>query len=97
MRNQVIICHRDIKLYLYKVQLITYRFYRYRDQKTSRLYSARLALQTCVKPGSYNAGPATVSGDSPLETKLDRGEIEWATKERGSVEIFALLVKLDIR
>ena len=49
-----------------------------------------------MKPGSYNVGPQTLdtSGEH-VDPKLDIREIEWATKERGSVEIYGLLIKLE--
>ena len=77
-------------------KLTTFFSQRYRDSKTDKLYKVRLAFEACVKPGSYNVGPQTLdtSGEH-VDPKLDIREIEWATKERGSVEIYGLLIKLE--
>lgn len=49
-----------------------------------------------MKPGSFNVGPQTLdTNNEPEDPKLDIREIEWATKERGSVEIYGLLIKLE--
>lgn len=70
-------------------------YFRYRDLKTNKLYKVRLAFETCIKPGSFNAGPQTLDLEKSQDPKLNVDEIEWATKEKGSVEIYGLLVRLD--
>ena len=69
--------------------------YRYRDDKTDKLYQVKLAFEACIKPGSFNVGPQTLDLTEPQDPKLNNNEIEWATKERGSVEIYGLLIKLE--
>lgn len=68
---------------------------RYRDSKTDKLYKVRLAFEACIKPGSFNVGPQTLDTVEPQDPKININEIEWATKERGSVEIYGLLMRIE--
>jgi len=66
----------------------------YKDAKTGKLYQVKLAFEVCIKPGSFNVGPQTLDTNDLLDSKLNSNEMEWATKERGSVEIYGLLIQL---
>lgn len=69
---------------------------RFKDKITKSIYTARIAFQVEVQPGSYKIGPPTAldlkTAPDPY-FKLD--ETEWLTKERGNTAVSALLVKLD--
>ncbi|KAI8510690.1 hypothetical protein Bbelb_116060 [Branchiostoma belcheri] len=69
----------------------------YKDTK-GKEYDVRVALQLCVRPGSYTVGPETI-GASLLGEIIDplfsNDELEWFTKERGGHALYGLLIKMD--
>ena len=68
----------------------------FRDRVSKRTYTAKIALQVEVHPGSYKIGPPSVSTSTTSADphfKLD--ETEWLTKERGNTSITALLVYVN--
>ncbi|XP_013389395.1 neuralized-like protein 4 [Lingula anatina] len=62
---------------------------------SGKTYVARVALQVCIRPGSYDVGDQTIGETKPIDPKFDNQEIEWSTKERGSTILYGLLVKLE--
>ena len=67
---------------------------RYEDEPSGKTYNAKVALQLCIRPDSYNVGPQTIGATSEIDPKFNNQEIEWFTKERGSTIPYGLLVKL---
>lgn len=67
----------------------------FEDPKTKQKLSAKAVLQLCINPQSYQVGPQTIGATSEIDPKFSNQEIEWSTKERGSIIVYALLVKLD--
>jgi len=49
----------------------------------------------CVKPGSYKVGPQSIGANEPIDPHISNNEIEWSTKERGSVLLHSLLLKVE--
>ncbi|XP_068683146.1 neuralized-like protein 4 [Montipora foliosa] len=67
----------------------------FEEPKTKQKLSAKAVLQLCINPQSYQVGPQTIGATSEIDSKFSNQEIEWPTKERGSIIVYALLVKLD--
>ncbi|XP_013418958.1 neuralized-like protein 4 [Lingula anatina] len=67
----------------------------FRDPKTKKLLSARVAFQVHVKPGSYKVAPQTIGANEQIDPKLSNNELEWSTKERGSIVLYGLLIKVE--
>ncbi|KAK3104995.1 hypothetical protein FSP39_014857 [Pinctada imbricata] len=65
------------------------------DPKTKKTYYVRVAFQVWLKPGSYNVGPQSVGANEPIDPKFVNTELEWSTKERGSILLQSLLVKVE--
>ncbi|PFX18848.1 Neuralized-like protein 4 [Stylophora pistillata] len=62
---------------------------------TNKTYSTKAVLQLCINPDSYQVGPQTIGATAEIDPKFSNQEIEWSTKERGSIILYGLLVKLD--
>ncbi|PFX18844.1 Neuralized-like protein 4 [Stylophora pistillata] len=62
---------------------------------TNKTYTAKAVLQLCINPDSYQVGPQTIGATAEIDPKFSNQEIEWSTKERGSIILYGLLVKLD--
>jgi len=83
------------------VNVMHYYCYRYCDPKTSKLHQARVAVQLCIKPGAYKVSSAHISDADtdgavePIDVKFSNSELEWSTKERGSISLSALLIRVD--
>ena len=58
-------------------------------------FNAKTVLQLCIKPDSYKVGPQTVGAQTTIDSQFPNETIEWSTKQRGSVILYGLLVKLD--
>jgi len=75
--------------------------HRYRDPQTHKLCQARVAVQLCIKPGAYKVSGAHISSDDAegavqqIDAKFSNSELEWSTKERRSVSLCALLIRVD--
>ncbi|KAI8506531.1 hypothetical protein Bbelb_159580 [Branchiostoma belcheri] len=71
---------------------------RFQDKRDGKTYTARVAFQLCVRPGSYQVMQETL-GFSDKNVTVDplfnNKELEWFTKERGVHALYGLLVKLD--
>jgi neuralized-like protein 4 len=55
---------------------------------------AQVALQVLIKPDSYKVGPETVGAKSQIDPRFSNDEMEWSTKQRGSVIVYGLLVRV---
>lgn len=67
----------------------------FRDPPTNKTYTSKAVLQLCINPDSYQVGPQTIGATGEIDPKFSNQEIEWSTKERGSIILYGLLVKLD--
>ncbi|XP_070553384.1 neuralized-like protein 4 isoform X2 [Ptychodera flava] len=65
------------------------------DKSTKKSHQARVVFQVCINPTSYKVGPQTIGVESEIDPKFSNQEIEWFTKERGSVIPYGLLVKIE--
>ena len=52
-------------------------------------------VQLCIDPDCYQVGPQTIAATSEIDPTFSNQEIEWSTKQRGSIILYGLLVKLD--
>lgn len=52
-------------------------------------------MQVYVKPGSYKIGPQTIGANEQIDPKFQNNELEWSTKERGSIILYGLLIKIE--
>ena len=59
------------------------------------MLNTNTVLQLCINPDSYQVGPQTIAATSEIDPKFSNQEIEWSTKQRGSIILYGLLVKLD--
>ena len=48
-----------------------------------------------LKPGSYKIGPQTLGFDEQIDPKIKNNELEWSTKERGSIMLQSVLIKIE--
>lgn len=80
-------CLRMLTLFIPLFRLI--------DPKTRKVHHVRVAFQVCVKPGSYKVGPQSIGANEPIDPQINNNEIEWSTKERGSVLLHSLLLKVE--
>ena len=62
---------------------------------TRKKLNTKTVLQLCINPDSYQVGPQTIAATSEIDPKFSNQEIEWSTKQRGSIILYGLLVKLD--
>ena len=67
----------------------------FQDPSTNKSFSSKAVLQLCINPDSYQVGPETIGAISDIDPKFSNQEIEWSTKQRGSIILYGLLVKLD--
>lgn len=70
-------------------------FFSFEDPETKKKLNTKAVLQLCINPSSYQVGPQTIAATSEIDPKFSNQEIEWSTKERGSIILYGLLVKLD--
>ncbi|XP_078671254.1 uncharacterized protein LOC144911245 [Branchiostoma floridae x Branchiostoma belcheri] len=71
---------------------------RFQDRNSGKTYTTRVAFQVCVRPGSYQVMPETMSFSNKnvtVDPLFDNKELEWFTKERGVHALYGLLVKLE--
>lgn len=54
-----------------------------------------MALQVCIRPGSYKAGPQTAGHGETPDPRFSNSEIEWITKEQGGTLLYGLLVRVE--
>ena len=70
---------------------------RFIDPVSHKPCSASVAMQVCVKPGSYKTKP--LSKPDCLKEKIDarfnKNELEWWTKESGAIVVNALIVRVQ--
>ncbi|XP_070554676.1 neuralized-like protein 4 [Ptychodera flava] len=66
----------------------------FEDSCTKKIYEAKVVFQVYVNPSSYKVGPETIGEKSRIDPHFSNKEIEWFTKERGSVIPYGLLIKL---
>ncbi|XP_013911588.1 PREDICTED: neuralized-like protein 4 [Thamnophis sirtalis] len=67
----------------------------FKDPKSHRQHSAQVALQVCVRPGSYKICPPTQAASEPVDPRFSSAEIEWVTKEKGATVLFGLLIRVE--
>uniref|UniRef100_A0A8C5WRF5 Neuralized E3 ubiquitin protein ligase 4 n=1 Tax=Laticauda laticaudata TaxID=8630 RepID=A0A8C5WRF5_LATLA len=67
----------------------------FKDPKSHRQHSAQVALQVCVRPGSYKVCPPTQASPEPVDPRFSSAEIEWVTKEKGATVLFGLLIRVE--
>ena len=68
-------------------------------------FTAKVAFQLEVHPGSYKVGPPTSKMQdtdesphtNPPDTHFKLDETEWLTKERGNTAMTALLIQLQLQ
>ncbi|XP_066291087.1 uncharacterized protein [Branchiostoma lanceolatum] len=71
---------------------------RFQDKHDGKTYTARVAFQVCVRPGSYQVMQETMGFSSRGQTVdplFSNAELEWYTKERGVHALYGLLVRLE--
>lgn len=69
--------------------------HRFRDPKSQRTHQAQVAFQVCVRPGSYTPGPPSAALREPPDPHFGTAELEWVTKEKGAILLYALLVRVE--
>ena len=69
--------------------------FRVTDPKAKKTYYVRVAFQVWLKPGSYKVGPQSVGANEQIDPKFVNTELEWSTKERGSIMLQSLLLKVE--
>ncbi|KAM4727460.1 LOW QUALITY PROTEIN: neuralized-like protein 4 [Rhinophrynus dorsalis] len=67
----------------------------FRDPRSQRTFGAQVALQVCVRPGSYKMGPPSTGCSDPLDPRIPGSETEWLTKEKGATVLRGLLVRVE--
>ncbi|XP_073234816.1 neuralized-like protein 4 [Porites lutea] len=67
----------------------------FEDPLTKKKLNTKTVLQLCIDPDSYQVGRETIAATSEIDPKFSNQEIEWSTKQRGSIILYGLLVKLD--
>lgn len=82
-------------LYSYLLYIIVLLNFSFSHPSLHKGYSTKAVLQLCINPDSYQVGPQTIGATSEIDPKFSNQEIEWSTKERGSIILYGLLVKLD--
>ena len=66
----------------------------YRVQIEGKNYIAQTVLQALINPNSYQVGKETVGATTQIDPVFSNDELEWSTKQRGSIIIYGLLVRL---
>lgn len=69
--------------------------FRLLDPRTKRTFHVRVAFQVWLKPGSYKVGPQSLGLNEQIDPQFPNNELEWSTKECGSVLLHGLLVKIE--
>lgn len=73
--------------------------YRFHDPRNRKIYQARVAFQIWVKPGSYKVGGQAQGSGEDIAQQVDphfrNSELAWSTKEKGSLMLHALLLKVE--
>ncbi|XP_053318739.1 LOW QUALITY PROTEIN: neuralized-like protein 4 [Spea bombifrons] len=67
----------------------------FRDPRSQRIFGAQVALQVCLRPGSYKVGPPSAGPPDLMDPKIPNSEIEWLTKEKGATVLRSLLVRVE--
>ncbi|XP_053789184.1 neuralized-like protein 4, partial [Vidua chalybeata] len=69
----------------------------FREPGWPRPRGAQVAFEVWVRPGSFRAGPPSLSPPPALEPPqgLDPAQLEWVTKEPGATVLAGLLVRVD--
>ncbi|XP_073420158.1 neuralized-like protein 4 isoform X2 [Dendrobates tinctorius] len=67
----------------------------FRDPRSQRTFGAQVALQVCVRPGSYKIGPPSAGTSDILDPRIPSSEVEWLTKEKGATILRGLLVRVE--
>ena len=61
---------------------------------TKKAFNAKVVLQLYINPDSYKVGLQTIAAASEIDPKFSNQEIEWFTKERGSLFLTDCLLNL---
>ncbi|PIK52960.1 putative neuralized-like protein 4-like [Apostichopus japonicus] len=69
--------------------------HKFTDVKNKKTYSVRVAFQVLVKPGCYTVTGENNGANQPIDPYFENREIRWNTKEKDSVVLSALLIKVD--
>ncbi|XP_076451881.1 neuralized-like protein 4 isoform X3 [Babylonia areolata] len=74
--------------------------HRFVDPRSRKTYQARVAFQVWVKPGSYKVGgqgqgSPTEDIAQQVDPHFRNSELAWSTKERGSLMLHALLLRVE--
>ncbi|XP_070207113.1 neuralized-like protein 4 isoform X3 [Littorina saxatilis] len=74
--------------------------HRFMDPRTRKTYQGRVAYQVWVKPGSYKVGAQgqgspTEDIAQQVDPHFHNSELAWSTKERGSLMLYALLLRVE--
>ncbi|XP_034336317.2 neuralized-like protein 4 isoform X1 [Magallana gigas] len=65
------------------------------DPRTKKTFHVRVAFQVWLKPGSYKTGPQSLGLTDQIDPQFPNSELEWSTKEHGSVLLHGLLIKIE--
>ena len=68
--------------------------FRFHDSVNKKVLEGTVCFQILVEPGSYKIGPSSTHNSRPPDLHFSCDNIEWATKERGSTILYALLIKI---
>ncbi|XP_077977708.1 neuralized-like protein 4 [Glandiceps talaboti] len=68
---------------------------KFKDKATNKVYSVRIVFQVWVNPMSYTVGPETIGAKHEIDPKFNNQELEWFTKQRGSIIMYGLLVNME--
>ena len=59
-------------------------------------YKCRTVFQVLIQPGSYSVGKETIgAGEEVIDSEFDNSEMEWSTKEYGTIILYGLLIKAE--
>lgn len=75
--------------------IIASLYYRLLDPRTKKTFHVRVAFQVWLKPGSYKTGPQSLGLTDQIDPQFPNSELEWSTKEHGSVLLHGLLIKIE--
>ncbi|XP_043932154.1 neuralized-like protein 4 [Protopterus annectens] len=67
----------------------------FKDPKFQRHHYAQVALQVCIRPGSYKVVMQSVCASESMDPRFSSSEIEWITKEKGATVLYGLLVRVE--
>ncbi|GAB6019762.1 Neuralized-like protein 4 [Chamberlinius hualienensis] len=65
------------------------------DAKSKKKLYSRAVFQLLVQPGSYNSGPQRIGAREPIDCHFSNNDIEWLTKEKGSILLHSLLIRIE--